>query len=227
MVDRDSEQIRADLVAGMGPELGEVFWALQNDLNWLHTEWALYRQLYAESGDRIQLLNDTAPFAFYVFQETLWHDVVLHLARLVDRKTTGRNQNLSLVRLPDLLTDLTLQGEVTALLDEAVQACAFAVPWRHKRFAHRDLEHALATAADPLPGISRADIESALAAMRKVMNHIEYRFFNASTGYEHIILGPGDGDALAGYLKRGLESRREWIERLRTHTHGPEDLVDD
>jgi hypothetical protein len=227
LVDRDSEQIRADTIAGMGPDLGGVFLALQNDLNWMHAEWALYRQLYADSGDRVQLLNDTAPFAFYVFQETLWHDVALHLARLVDSKATGRNENLSLMRLPDLLTDLTLRGEVIGLLDEAALACAFCVPWRHKRLAHRDLEHALATAADPLPGISRADIESALKAIRKVMNHIEYSFFNSSTGYEHIILGPGDGDALAGYLKRGLKSRQEWLERLKTHTYGPEDLDDD
>jgi hypothetical protein len=104
---------------------------------------------------------------------TIFKGVVFGLARLTDQIQTGRGktqqENLTLGRLPSLVSDAQLQLELTALVDAARKACVGLRKWRDKRLAHRDLAEALATEVDPLPGISRADVGAALAAFRALL----------------------------------------------------------
>jgi hypothetical protein len=224
---RTSEQVREQHLRDMGPELGPVYNALYNDVVWLHMRWKLYRQLFAKSPERLDLLNETAGFFFHVVQDTLWEDVVLQLAKLTDSPKSAGKDNLSLRCLPTLVSDQSLRSEIDSLLDAALSACGFARKWRNRRLAHRDLGLALATGGDPLPGVSRADIEGALLAFRKLLNRLELHYWNSTVGYEHSLVGPGDGDSLVYHLNRAVRAEREQQERLRSGRFVDQDIAPD
>ncbi len=210
-------------VPAMSAALRETFEALQNDVLWLHSKWKLYCQLFGDPAT-VGILNEAAGFFAYAVQETLWHDVVLHLARLIDPKESFGNENLSLARLVALLDDSSLEAKVAGLLETVKDKCSFVKPWRHKRLAHRDLDHALATAKDPLPGISRADIEAALHAVRELLDAIQLYYEDTSTAYEHVSLPAGDGRGLLVYLKEGVAAEAVRRERFLSGTYTEDDL---
>ena len=224
---RTSEQVRDQHLRDMGPELGAVYDGLYNDVVWLHMRWKLYRQLFAKSQERLDLLNEAAGFFFHVVQDTLWEDVILQLAKLTDSPRSAGKDNLSLRCLPVLVSEESLLSEIKSLLNTALVASGFARKWRNRRLAHRDLGLALATGGDPLPGISRADIEAALLAFRNLLNRLELHYWNSTVGYEHSLIGPGDGDSLVHYLNRGVRAEHERRARLRSGRFVDQDIAGD
>lgn len=42
--------------------LANIFEKLKSEVIWLHGQWIIYRQLFGTSEERINLLNDSAPF---------------------------------------------------------------------------------------------------------------------------------------------------------------------
>ena len=48
---------RDEYVQILGPTLGSLYHALSSEVTWLHAKWGQYRILFAESGERIDLLN--------------------------------------------------------------------------------------------------------------------------------------------------------------------------
>jgi len=221
------DDIEREYVEAMGPELGRVCAALYHDVVWLHMRWAMYRQLFAKSDRRIALLNDTAGMFFGFFQRVLFEDIVLGLARLVDPCQSKGKDNLSLQRIQKLVKDPQIKSDIRTLTDAAVAACASMRCWRNRRIAHRDLSLALATAAEPLPGISHTAIEEALCAVRDLLNRLELHYCDRTIGYEHTITAPGDGDALVYYLNDGLKATREREQRIRDGTYTAVDLAPD
>ncbi len=76
-----------------------LFKSIQGDLTNLHLYWTVYRQLYAHSGRRIALLNETGSLVFYVLQQLLADEATLAICRLTDLPATGKKENHSLPRL--------------------------------------------------------------------------------------------------------------------------------
>jgi hypothetical protein len=222
---RTAEELRDQHIRDMGPELGPVYNILFNDVYWLHAKWAQYRQLFARSERRIDLLNETAGYFSHIIQSTLFEDVVLGLVRLTDRIQTGNQQkNLTLQSLPSVVSDCKLRDELTGLADAALNACKSMKTWRDKRLAHRDLTVALATAEAPLVGISRADVEVALAAFRSLLNKLENYYLGSEVYYQKVLTNLGDADSLVYYLSKGLQAERALSERLQAGTLLLEDL---
>jgi hypothetical protein len=219
---RTADEVEAERLRAMGPDLGPVFHLLSNDVTWLHSKWTQYRQLYAKSQERIDLLNRVAGHFFRVLQDTLFEDVLLHLARLTDPTATGQKQNLTLRRLPALAPP-ALEPELSRLLGDVVSACVVARDRRNRRLAHRDLGVALATAGDPLPGISRADVEAALAAVRALLHCLERHYWGTETYYQ-MLLTHGEADELVFWLHEGVRAEESRRERFRTGRPLPEDL---
>jgi hypothetical protein len=212
----------------MGPDLGSVYNVLYNDVSWLHIKWGQYRQLFAQSQRRVDVINQAAGHFFRILQDALFEDIILHLARLTDPAQSGHKHkaqdNLSLRRLQLLVPD-TLSVEVADLAQEALAACSAPRAWRNKRLAHRDLTVALATADDPLPGISRADVEKALAAFRKLLHRLEQHYWGSEVGYEHSLGGVGEADQLVYYLHKGLKAEQARHDRLISGKGLPEDIA--
>jgi hypothetical protein len=80
-------------------QFAAIFDQLSTEVTWLHARWKLYRQLFAESPSRIDMLNECAAAIFYVIQDVLLGEVQVMLSKLTDPASSGKYDNLSLERL--------------------------------------------------------------------------------------------------------------------------------
>jgi hypothetical protein len=112
------EQVRYEHREVMGSILGPLYHALYEEVTWLHAKWQQYRALFAESPERIDLLNKVAGFFFQVIQDVLWEDVVLHIARLTDPARSAGKDNLTLLRLEGAISDRALSAEVAVVVEQ-------------------------------------------------------------------------------------------------------------
>jgi hypothetical protein len=186
--------------------IAPVYDELRSEITWLHGRWLTYRELFAESPRRIELLNEVAGTFFYIIQEVLLDEVQVCLSKLTDPATSGKHENLSLEQLQAKLEghgDSVLATKCRAILDTIhIQCQAFRVR-RHKELAHLDLPTALKQLPNPLPGVSRQMIEDALRSVRDFMNAIEMHYNDSEWGYEDFILNDGSF-ALLATLRAGL-----------------------
>ena len=221
-----ADEIRADNIATLGTELGEVYSALWQQLSWLHRRWGHYVELFGTSPDRIALLNDTAPNFFRTVQDSLLEDVFLNIARLTDSPKSAGKENLSFRRLPPLLTTKTIRDEIDAKLLALATATEFARDWRNRKLAHGDLALALSRVTTPLAPASRAHVKEALTAMGDVLNAVALHYFGSTTMFEFVgEPSAGGGGSLLYYLQTGKEAEQQRRERIRLGTYTPEDLV--
>ncbi len=218
-----AEQVRDEHLQALGPTLGPLDHALHAEVTWLHAKWKQYRILFAESPERIELLNGVAGFFFHVIQKVLWEDVVIHIARLTDPPKSVGKDNLTLLRLAAAVQVPALSLEITNLVEQARTDAEFARVWRNRHLAHRDLELAVDDRATPLPGISRENMERALAAVREVLNKIEGHFWQSEVAFTHF-LARDDAESLTYYLKVAVDAESRQRERLLQGRAVPEDF---
>ena len=199
-----------EYLKALGPELGAIYQKLCDDVSWLHFKWKQYRILFAESPERIDLLNGVAGTFFFLLQEVLHDDVLIHIARLTDRKDHGPGkENLSLLRLASAVKEKTPQisVEVDNLVKEAQEKARFVEDWRDHRLAHTDLNLALGRRATALPGIARDQVEGFLRSLRAVLNKIPNHFWDVGTSFENIY-ADRDGESLVHYLKGAVDAKK-------------------
>lgn len=208
------EEILAGYIEAMGEDLGKVFRAVSSELVWTQWRWKQYRTLFGQKPSRIDLMNEAAPLFFQIIQRVLFEDTLLSIARLIGPAGSGRKSNLTIQRFPLLLADPSLRDEVCLLIEKAKASGEFAVLWRNRRIAHRDLELSLGASPQPLPPATRQKVDESLTALGDVLNHIEAHFCGAHTLYAD---SPTLGDAMAllYVMRDGLLRRREELERLK------------
>lgn len=214
---KSAEESRLQLIAGMGQELGELFDALSSELTWMHCQWHQFRVLFGAKESRTELLNDAAPVFFRAVQDVFFAETVLAIARMVDPPATAGKTNLSVTRLPALLADPATASASASLVAAARKAAEFAVDWRYRHIAHRDLSLALGAPVAPLHPASRQSVEQALEALRKVLNHTHAAMMDTTTLYERSSR-VGDAEQLLGVLRDGLlrqaDRRSAWEKGL-------------
>ena len=204
------------MAQGIPDSLRPLWDDLQSEVVFIHERWIYYRQLYARSEKRIELLNETAAHFFGVLEFVLFDDTVLALSRLIDPAGNQHQKNAVLEQLvvdPEVQAHPALAQELGTLLDMVKAACESFRRIRNKRIAHRDLHVALGLATTPLPGVSRQTVEDALKAIRAFMNCIQGFFEDAETLYEEFA-STEDGDALVEWLRRGKAYEEAEMEGL-------------
>lgn len=221
---KTADEVRAEQLVVLGVDLGIFYGALQSEVTWCHAKWQQYRTLFGHSEGRVNLLNESAGFFFKIVQDVLWEDVLLHLARLTDPPKSAGKPNLTIHRLPDLISDAVLAEDVRRLAESASLKCAFAREWRHRHLAHRDLDLALNRVhALPLPSVSRQAVTEATAAIASVLNRVESHYFDSQVAFEHFV-AHDDANALVYYLARAVRSEQRQRERFAKGKPTPEDL---
>ncbi|MGH9690742.1 MAG: hypothetical protein ACRD4C_06605 [Candidatus Acidiferrales bacterium] len=165
MSQQTDEELLDVRVDRMGQKLGQCFHALERELTWMHWRWKQHRILFGNDS-KVDLLNQSASFFFYLVHRVFFEDTLLAIARLTDKVNAGGHVALTVQQLP-LLVDDRIRAEVTALTDTAIAAAKFAVVWRNNHIAHRNLNLALDDNQRKVPEAKQEDVESALAALRK------------------------------------------------------------
>jgi len=198
----------------MGLNLGPVFYSLFNELAWLNIKWRQYTQLFSTSSSRLELINSTASFFFYMVEIVVWEDVLLHIAKLTDKEKSCGHDNLSICHLHKLLDDAELTAKSINLIDIARDKSAFARDWRNRKIAHFDLKlMTTEQSAIPLEPAGRNNIDKALDAIAAVLNTIELHYCKCTTGFD-FHFKKGDAESLLFILRDGLEAQTTRLRRL-------------
>ena len=217
------DELKDERVQSMGPDLGPVFHALWNEVAWLHEKWQEYCELFGTRASRIELMNEAAPMFFRIVQDSLFEDILIHITRLTDPPKSCGKENLTICRIPSLLSDQQARANVKELIDVASQKAAFCRDWRNRHIAHTDLDLALKEGAKPLEAASRQEVKKALEAISNVLNSIETHY----TGKETCFGGdtrPGGAVGLIGVIDAGLRAEKERNERMEAGEYRPEDF---
>lgn len=200
----------------MPESIEKIFDEIKNEVFWLHAQWKIYRQLFAHSAKRADLLNKCARVFFLTIHETLLDEIQLSLGKLTDPARTGRHENLSLLQLQERMENLGDQQLSSQLNEILVELCGDRNnpdnpgkcepirTRRNKRLAHFDLNTSLQLDEEPLPGVSRQMIEDVLSLVRRYMTTIGIRLCQTETNYEPVMAGE-DGEALVACLKDALD----------------------
>lgn len=225
MTARRTTAARSRKLKAMGRDLGSLHFALSNELVWLNWEWAQFVQLYAEKRSRLELMNETAPVFFSIIQRVLWQNALLSLARLSGPPKSAGKDNLSIQRLCGAVSDPTLRRKVERLTSRAVKLARFAITWRNKHLAHRDLNRAVGRRAGRLPRANQQKVEAALAALAEVLNLIESHYEGSATLYTPTFVAWG-AESLLTVLRDGRIREQLRAKRLEAGEINPEDWND-
>ncbi len=180
---RTPEQVEQLYVDSLGVEFGTVFHRLVDECTWLHWKWGEYVTLFGSEPERIDLLNESASAFFRMAQDTVWDDVLLHIARLTDPARSAGKDNLTLRRLPAFVAP-ELREEVERLLSECLDRCEFARDWRRRHLAHRDLSLAIDHGAEPLAHASRLVVGEAIDSIADLLNAVESHYLKSELAYD-------------------------------------------
>lgn len=187
----------------LGREFSMIFHSLYNGWGSCLVRYKEFRELFGDS-DRVKLLNAIGSGLFWDVQQLSWSDLMLHLTRLTDPPSSGKEKNLTIRRLPDLCEDRYLRDEVCGLVDKAVRAAEFARDWRNRRISHSDLELAIDPSAKPLATADLTKVKATLDAVHAVLNTISVRLLG--TGIHNDVVVTPRARAFAAYLKQLADS---------------------
>jgi hypothetical protein len=210
---RTAAQAKLDYERVMGSELGAVYNELWQQLAWLHGKWDEYAELFGTNQSRVELLNEAAPRFFRTVQDTLWDDVLIHIARLLDPPKSAGRDNLSFLRLAPLV-DAAIKPEVDSRITIALSACAFARDWRNRRIAHGDFRLAMQTpGVAPLTPTSRQMVREGLESLCAVINAVGLHYLD-TTNFFDAAGSNGGALQLLHVIDAGLTAKRERHQRV-------------
>ena len=219
---RTAEEVKKHHIESMGEELGTIFHVLWSEVAWIYTKWNQYVELFGTKPSRIALLNDAASLFFRIIQDSLFEDILLHIARLTDHPKSVGKPNLTIRRLPTLVVDKELGANISELIEITIQKADFCRDWRNRRIAHKDLTLTLNKGAEPLKSASREEVKAALDAIAAVLNAVAIHYMDTSIGFEGIPSLNG-AESLLYVLDDGLQVEKERKERLKAVKYRPDD----
>lgn len=204
-------EVKSEIIAAFPPDCGELFYELQNDVSNLQLNWQNYCSLYGTSPERIELLKWAADILFGLLDSTMRYDVILRIARLTDPLATGGHDNASLPQIVARVSPHLSAPSAQRLkdqLDELSTYCDSIRDLRNRLLAHDDLATTLQYHANPLPNLSRTDIEGALERIRNLVNEIEKRYLSSTTHFQQV-LSTRDAESLISILKKAREQEKQ------------------
>jgi len=218
-----ADEVAASYKEVMGHELGGIFHELRNQTISLYWNWSEYVELFGSTSERVDILNKAAGSFFFIVQNALWRDTLLHVCRLTDAaKTTGK-ANLSIRCLPDLV-DLEKAPRTKELVQMAVDRSGFARDWRNRRLSHYDLQVALGRAAEPLAPASREHVREAITALGELVNYLSLQYRGSTTIFDLPESG-GSAKSLLYVLREGIEAECARRNRIRSGVATNDDFI--
>ena len=127
---------------------------------------------------RIKLLNDAAPFLFWLIEKTFYDDLILNLARLFDAAKIASHENMSFCYLIDLLKQhqhWKLASKLETRLEKVKSDAKPIILHRKKRIAHNDRKVAIAK-KDILPDVPWDMIQNAISDVHLFLSEFDKEF---------------------------------------------------
>jgi AbiU2 len=137
-IDSSNKQIEAEYV-----------FRIINDFELCKLDWCLYTDLYLQGSARVNTLNSKAPHFFARVQSNLMENTIIRISRLTDRYQQKDKKNLTLESLKEDGADVFGISEQYGAVQSSVENIRKV---RHKVYAHRDLQVAIAEDPSTLLG---------------------------------------------------------------------------
>lgn len=186
----------------------ELVAELCQDVAALRRLWDHYRVLFFNEAAR-EIIHDTAPGAFLLFDASLTDAIVLAVCRLADPAGMGNFRNLSFDRLAGSISS---DNDLASLVAEFKAAAAPVVTVRNKLVGHSDLLARLQAGSAPA-GLSGVEIERVVTAGEAVLKHVVESHADCEIRFE--VHEHGGSDALLFWLDLGLRADRAGFEPSR------------
>lgn len=212
---KTAEEVKKEQQSIMGPELGSLYNLLYNETIWLHYKWTEFEELYGVNESRIKLMNQTAPFFFFIIQKVLWENILLGIARITDRSKIGDKKNISIQALPDLIENQELKEKIKIEIKEILLKTKFCRDWRNRWIAHYDYNLSLDSNAQPLETANRKLLKESLKQITAFINILHDHYFKSRLMLDYIKSDRG-AHSLLHTLKDGLRERDNYFNRLST-----------
>lgn len=220
---RTATEVEQQHIEVMEEELGTLYHALWNELAWLYSKWEEYVELFGTKPSRIELVNKVAGHFFRIVQDSLWESCLLHIARLTDPPKSAGKENLTIKKLPSLITDEKIKKNLSELIEVAVEKADFCRDWRNRHIAHKDLGLAMKTGAEPLKPASRAAVKEVLSSISNVLNAVSGHHMDSTTMFEGS-RGSENAVSLLYVLDDGLRADEKRNERRKAGNYHAEDF---
>ncbi len=208
-----AEEIKKEQITKMGLELGSLYNLLYNETIWLHYKWVEYRELFGTKDSRIKLLNDTAPFFFFIIQRTLWENLILGIARITDPPKTFNKRNITIQAIPEFIEEQNLKEKLELKIKIIIEKTSFCRDWRNRRITHYDYELNINENAKPLEKASRELLKESLKLILEFINILHKHYFDSKLYLEKINSSRG-AFALLHTLNDGLHEKQNYYDRL-------------
>ena len=207
MSHQSADELREKRIAIMGQDLGAIFDSLYNEILWIKFKWIEYVELYGTSEERIDVMNRSAPWLFFIVQRTLFDDILLGLAKIMDPPGVGNKETVSILALSQFINDTDLKKKVSKYIKEIKTNTEFCRDWRNRQIAHKDRKLAIGhKTAIPLIPSNRKSVEDALNSIEKLVRELELHYFKSATAFEVLVSDRGAG-TLFPLLGDGLKYR--------------------
>lgn len=220
------EETKKEDIEAMGEPLSKLYYELWQEVSWLYFKWDEYEVLFGTKPSRIDLMNESAPFFFYIVEKSFWENILLHIAKIMDpQKSTGK-ENLSIQRIPLEITDLSFKQELIDCISIAVAKTAFCRDWRNRRIAHLDYNLAIKNGAKPLPPASRVAVKEAISSIANVLNIVSLKYLKSSILFNVNRVETG-AESLLRVISDGLKVDKERRKRIESGQYHKDDFLNE
>lgn len=199
---------KKEYIGCMGEPLGRLFYALVNEVEWLYIKWKEYIFLYGAEQSYIDLLNKAAPLFFRVVQDLLVESIFLHITRLTDPPKSAGKDNLTIQKIPPLVSDQRLTGIIQSKIGVALQRSVFCRDWRNRHIAHQDLQLVIGEGINPLQPVDQKMVQEALDAIADVLNTVILHYNRSEIGFGVMHIN-GGGESLLDFINDALRTEEE------------------
>ena len=172
----------------------------------MSARYKVYCQLFSETQERIDLMEDCAPNFFTITHDTLLDDLAMILCRLTDPPTQGDRENpFENLVFERLLAEAGLErgkpesDEFYLLLRTIKKDCQKFRSHRNRRIAHAEVSTALNKAQ--LPKISKEALKDSVENIILLLKKVDGYLGLVDTEYEDMIL-EGDGNQIIWLLEQ-------------------------
>lgn len=220
---KTAEQVKEEHIDKMGYGLGTIYNSLYNEIIWMYYKWIEYKELFGAKESRIDLMNRTAPFFFFVAQKILWENVLLGIARITDRPLIQGKKTVTIKAIPQFISDSNFRNEIEKKIEIVLSESKFCRDWRNRHIAHKDYSLSIDKNAAPLEPANRLKVEDSFQAIFSVMNALSQKYLQSTTAYQFLSSDRG-AVSLLQTIDDGLIAREELFARLKAGNFDEMDL---
>ena len=170
----------------------KIYENLRGQAIYICSQWKVFSELFVESKETIDLLNEYAPEGFWIIQESMADDLKSKINRLIDNKKTGKYEHSTIEQLIECIkSDLEKNGfqEVFKEFEKKWEEIKIFREDKHfrkernERISHLDLNKVLNDKIIKLR--NPEDIKKLIELLSDFFQLFNIKFFNADFHLTH------------------------------------------